>query len=243
MYVTVCSRIGSRGSGVILRRVLVVGLVVVGVGLMSVSGARAAFLSPCVVKLRWECGRLVVPLDPSGAVKGTVSLAVRRVPACPRRGTVLFLAGGPGQAGEPGPALVLRALPEGLELLCVVTFDQRGTGGSGQLRCGSLGSLSAVNRCGRSLGSRIGLYTTVTSAMDLERVRQALGSPPLILVGVSYGGRVANEYARIFPGHTAALVLDSPTPLTGTDPFGARAGGGATARARRPAARDRRESR
>ena len=45
------------------------------------------------------CGRLVVPLDRSGAVPGRVSLYVERRPARrrPRRGVTLLLAGGPGQ--------------------------------------------------------------------------------------------------------------------------------------------------
>ncbi len=203
------------------RLMLIAALVAMSLGLASAAQASAAFLAPCAPKSPEQCGRLAVPLDPTGAVKGTVSLAVRRLPAQgPSRGTVLLLAGGPGQAAIPVLSAFYKHYQKVLSAYDVVTFDQRGTGMSGQLTCGKLASPHAINRCGRSLGSGIGLYTTVTSAADIERVRLALGGPRLTLVGVSYGGRVANEYARIYPGHTAALVLDSPSPLAGEDPFG-----------------------
>ena len=42
----------------------------------------------------------------------------------------------------------------------------------------------------------------------------------LTLFGVSYGAKVAAEYARRYPDRTAALVLDSPVPVDGLDAFG-----------------------
>ena len=61
-----------------------------------------------------DCSTVTVPLDRTGAVPGTVNLAVARVPAArqPSRGTILFLAGGPGRVragrrrepGRPVPA-------------------------------------------------------------------------------------------------------------------------------------------
>ncbi len=41
----------------------------------------------------------------------------------------------------------------------------------------------------------------------------ALGIEKITLLGVSYGTRVAGEYARRFPDRTAALILDSPVAL------------------------------
>lgn len=84
------------------RLMLIAALVAMSLGLASAAQASAAFLAPCAPKSPEQCGRLAVPLDPTGAVKGTVSLAVRRLPAQgPSRGTVLLLAGGPGQAAIP----------------------------------------------------------------------------------------------------------------------------------------------
>jgi pimeloyl-ACP methyl ester carboxylesterase len=43
-------------------------------------------------------------------------------------------------------------------------------------------------------------------------VRQALGAPQLDLIGVSYGTRVAQQYARRYPAAVRSIVLDSAVP-------------------------------
>jgi hypothetical protein len=49
-----------------------------------------------------QCLTVPVPLDHSGAVAGTVRLALARVPAIrTTAGTLVILAGGPGQAAVP----------------------------------------------------------------------------------------------------------------------------------------------
>src|SRR5690606_25699542 len=49
---------------------------------------------------------------------------------------------------------------------------------------------------------------------DLDEVREALGVAQLNLLGVSYGTRVAQQYAMRHPDSTRALVLDSVAPNT-----------------------------
>src|SRR3954463_507545 len=51
----------------------------------------------------YQCAHVDVPLDRTGAVPGTVSLAVSRVAAASNPGSVAVvpLAGGPGQAALP----------------------------------------------------------------------------------------------------------------------------------------------
>jgi len=160
----------------------------------------------------------MVPLDRSGRVKGGVKLALRRLPAVqgPALGTVVFLAGGPGESAIsalPGfGGAFRRALPR----FDIVTFDQRGTGRSGSLRCRSESDAGLI-KCARRLGARRGLYRSSDSAQDLEAVRQAVGAPVISLYAVSYGGRVAGEYARLFPSAVGRMVLDSPTPLYGLE--------------------------
>jgi pimeloyl-ACP methyl ester carboxylesterase len=39
------------------------------------------------------------------------------------------------------------------------------------------------------------------------------------LLGVSYGAKVAGEYARRYPAQTAGLILDSPAPVDGLDGY------------------------
>src|SRR4051794_7948450 len=67
------------------------------------------------------CGRISVPIDHRGRVTGTLSLAYSRLPATQRRrGTVVLLPGGPGQAAIPltgDIARILRALRATQDLL------------------------------------------------------------------------------------------------------------------------------
>src|SRR4029077_19679333 len=111
----------------------------------------------------------------------------------------------------------------------LVMFDQRGTGESGPLSCPALNSragavgISTVGklfeRCALQLGPTRGQYTTQTSVEDIEAIRQALGYEKLVLYGVSYGTKVALEYAARYPQNVSELVLDSVEPTDGPDPF------------------------
>ena len=167
-----------------------------------------------------------MPLDRSGVVPGTVNLAVARVPAArqPSRGTILFLAGGPGESalsgGENLVGLFRRYAPD-YDLL---TFDQRGTGRSGGLTLqGARPAAAARPACSAAAapswvrGARF--YRTSDSVDDIEAVRRRAGGGPISILGVSYGGRVAAEYVRRYPAAVTRMVLDSPSTLQGTDPF------------------------
>jgi pimeloyl-ACP methyl ester carboxylesterase len=57
-------------------------------------------------------------------------------------------------------------------------------------------------------------YATGDAVRDLEAVRVALGSPLLDLIGVSYGTRMAQQYAQRYPAAVRALVLDGAVPNT-----------------------------
>jgi len=173
-----------------------------------------------------QCSTVDVPLDRSGAVPGTVRLAVRRVPARqgPSQGTVMFLAGGPGESALSALPSLSQLLGALLPTYDLVTFDQRGTGQSGPLACDAVvnprGSAASVyGSCGNQLGPARQFYRSADSAEDLEAVRQSIGAPQVALFGVSYGGRVAGEYVRRHPGAVSRMVLDSPSTLDGTDPF------------------------
>lgn len=216
-------------------RVRLLILVALGAGVLVCSDAVAfadavaAPLSRCTPRPqnRSSCGHVTVPLDRSGAVPGTIALRVKALPpaAGGTGGTpVLAIAGGPGQAATPlldSFASVLRPLLRSREL---VVFDQRGTGGSGRLRCPALasgrGSLaSVIGRCATELGARRAAYTTAASVEDVEAVRAALGADRLILYAASYGTKVALAYAAAYPQHVERLVLDSVVPPEGIDPF------------------------
>src|SRR5215207_1736158 len=85
-----------------------------------------------------ECATLRVPLDRTGPLPGTVPLKLARLPADAARPTLVYLSGGPGGAGIEEMLAVMPLAPSLMDAYRVVGFDQRGTGGSGLLRCPAL---------------------------------------------------------------------------------------------------------
>jgi pimeloyl-ACP methyl ester carboxylesterase len=192
------------------------------VGMLSFSSAASA-----------EVVTLPVPLDhgsPGGAQTRVAYEHLRARGRGAARGTIVFLAGGPGEPGiGPGRELArgpLRALRAAYD---VVLVDQRGSGRSNPLRCATAPngrfstSLSAarlreaIAACATELGAERRHYSTFATALDLEAVRRAVGAERIIPLGVSYGAQVAGEYARRFPDRVAAVVLDSASPVEAID--------------------------
>jgi pimeloyl-ACP methyl ester carboxylesterase len=179
------------------------------------------------------CTDLEVPEDWDHPLGRRIRLrvaVVRALAAQPDRDVAVFLDGGPGGAATqdyPAVAAALSGVRRQHHLLLV---DQRGTGGSNALDCAPAGSAAEddaaddapggaarqarVARCARRLSQRAALqfYATTDAVRDLEAVRLALGAPPLDLVGVSYGTRVAQQYARRYPQAVRRMVLDSSVP-------------------------------
>ena len=205
------------------------------VALALCAAAALAAPAPAVAAVGWapcpdagfqafECGRLTVPLDRSGADAGTVDLFARRLRApVPASTAVVALAGGPGQAAAPLARSFAVALAPGLGDRDLLVFDQRGTGRSGALRCSALGrggsNVAIAGACARELGSRRGLYRTADTVQDLEALRAEAGYERLTLYAVSYGTKVALEYAARYPDRVERLVLDSVVPPEGPDPL------------------------
>ncbi len=169
-----------------------------------------------------SCFTFVVPLDRSGTVPGAIRIRAARIRSRRAfRPPLVGLTGGPGQAGVIFSSGYDYILPTaGRDL---VVLDQRGTGASGLLRCPSLerriatSFTSAAAACGRRLGSRRGFYTSIDSADDLEALRKRLDVPQIALYAVSYGTRVAVEYARRYPQRVDRMVLDSPVGVEEPD--------------------------
>jgi pimeloyl-ACP methyl ester carboxylesterase len=142
---------------------------------------------------------------------------------------LVMLAGGPGQAATeswPGVAAALQPLTAHRHVLLL---DQRGTGGSNPLTCeAESGAVqddddlgfhpdklrAETERCLKQLEGKADprYYTSTIAVQDLEDVRQALGSPSFNLVGVSYGTRMAQQYAMRHPDAVRSLVLDGVVP-------------------------------
>jgi pimeloyl-ACP methyl ester carboxylesterase len=182
---------------------------------------------PCAGTNEVACSHLTVPVDPSGAIPGTITLAMRRhlSPVGSAKTAVIALAGGPGQSAIPFMSDFAQLLGPIVSTRDLIVFDQRGTGLSHPLSCAAFEHLKegitplAVSICAGQIGQTRGLYTTADTVADIEAIRQAGGYEKLVLYGTSYGTKVAERYAQEYPSHVEALVLDSVVPTSGRDAF------------------------
>ena len=190
-------------------------------GQRNSTATTAAYCTPFQVPENWD--------KPDGR-KIDLKLAIVRSDAqVAERDLVVFLAGGPGQAATETYPRVQSGFGPLLKHRNLVLLDQRGTGSSHRLTCKEspadvdtaevseldLGRVRELTRaCLTEVEAKSdpAQYTTTAAVRDLEAVRQALGAPELDLVGVSYGTRVAQEYARRHPDGVRSLVLDSAVP-------------------------------
>ncbi len=190
-------------------------------------GVQIPFM-PCKESNELACAHLTVPLDPSGVVPGTITLALRRrlAPVGEAHSAVIALAGGPGQSAIPFAETFTELLGPILDTRDLIVFDQRGTGYSHPLSCHGFEQPGAfrsggqlIKSCAEQIGPERAFYTSLDSVADIEALRRALGYEKLVLWGTSYGTKVAEEYAQEYPQHVEALVLDSVVPPTGPDPL------------------------
>jgi pimeloyl-ACP methyl ester carboxylesterase len=159
-----------------------------------------------------------------------LKLAVVRSDAqVPARDMLALLAGGPGQAATESWAGVAPALDPLLAHRNVLLLDQRGTGGSNPLDCTQAQKLEKpaatagfdadrlrvqATQCLKEVQAKADprYYTTTVAVQDLDDARRALGVPSLDLVGISYGTRVAQQYAMHHPDAVRSVLLDGVVP-------------------------------
>lgn len=168
-----------------------------------------------------------MPIDRSGTVPGTISLAIERklAGASPSRDAVVALAGGPGQPAIPLGEFIAKAIAAALGSRDLLVFDQRGTGSSDPLACPAFEAFSpkppsqVLEECAAQIGPARAGFTSEESVQDIEALRQEGGYEKLVLYGTSYGTKVALEYAERYPQNVEALVLDSVVPTDGPEPY------------------------
>lgn len=179
---------------------------------------------------QFECATFTVPLDRTGILPGDTRVRAIRAPAAegPRLGTMFVIAGGPGQSADVMIDLIDQ-LFAGANRYDIIALDQRGSGVSEPLSCPRLQSGNfawngadpktdgPITDCSISLGAARGAYNTYEAVEDLEAVRAELGVANATFFGISYGTKVALAYAKAYPAHTKALLLDSvlPTDMPG----------------------------
>lgn len=181
-----------------------------------------------------QCAQWRVPEDPAQPQGRRIALNIAWLEAgndaSAEPDPVFFIAGGPGQAATEVAGVVDAALREVREQRDIFLIDQRGTGRSQPLLClGADGKplpepdpaqptpaalADYARRCAASLHGRADprYYTTREAVGDLDAVRAALGVDTLNLFGVSYGTRVAQQYARRYPAHVRTLTIDGVVP-------------------------------
>jgi pimeloyl-ACP methyl ester carboxylesterase len=175
-----------------------------------------------------QCATLKVPENPAAPAGRKIALKIAWIPAArddaAEPDPVFMLAGGPGQSATESYPQAASAFRELLKKRHVILVDQRGTGGSNALTCQEtfdeteLPSLQAAadytRSCLAALSSRADprFYSTTEAIQDLDAVRKAIGAAQINLVGISYGTRVAQQYAARYPQSTRTIVLDSVAP-------------------------------
>lgn len=193
--------------------------------------------SPCALSVprvdavEAQCARLRVPENHDAPQGPQIELAIAWIPAKgeAQADPIVMIAGGPGQSALESYPLVQPAFADARRNRHVLLVDARGTGGSHPLKCLDREGKNAVmeqtdktpaaarafaQRCRERLEktSDLRYYTTADHVRDLDLVRDKLGVAQLNLVGISYGTRVAQQYAKRYPARTRTLTLDSVVP-------------------------------
>ena len=213
--------------------------VTVAVCLLAPASAQASGSirwTPC--EEQFECATVRVPLDYDRPSRGTIALAVARLPATDparRIGSLFLNPGGPGGSGVDylfgaGPELYTDEVRARFDL---VGFDPRGIIRSTPLRCFDspeewepfftpfafpmtseeeqewiASDRYLLRACDRRAGPIINHMSTANVARDLDFLRAAVGDRRLNYAGVSYGSYLGVTYANLFPNRVRALVVD-----------------------------------
>ncbi|MFE6284670.1 alpha/beta hydrolase [Streptomyces sp. NPDC057877] len=183
----------------------------------------------------WQCATLKAPLNWSQPDGETIDLALIRAKATgdDRIGSLLFNFGGPGGSGVsmlPSYASTASLLRDRYDL---VSWDPRGVGASGGIRCRSDKEIQAAESvdvtpdtpaeeqayfkdaadfgkgCAQGAGKLLGHVSTTDTARDMDLMRQALGDDRMHYFGISYGTELGGVYAHLFPDKVGRMTLDA----------------------------------
>jgi pimeloyl-ACP methyl ester carboxylesterase len=106
--------------------------------------------------------------------------------------SVVYLHGGPGaREGHFDQSIYGSLASDGFR---VFLYDQAGSGMSDFL-------------------PKVRDYTIGRAVEDLEAIRKEIGADQMILVGHSWGSRLAVRYMSRYPGHVAKVILHSPASI------------------------------
>ncbi len=172
------------------------------------------------------CGQLKRPLDPTGAIKGTITIGFEYYPrfdqSTPARGTLLPQEGGPGYSTTGTRDAYLNIFGALREHRDVLMIDRRGTGTSGAIDCreiqtGDPSDAAGLEACADQLGAKAYLYGTHLAVDDIAAVLDALQIEQVDFYGDSYGTFVGQTFAAWHPQRLRSLILDSAYPVRPSD--------------------------
>jgi len=195
-------------------------------------------LKPCHpdgAKRELRCGILMVPENRARPGGRMLPLEVVVVPARHPSGKepVVFLTGGPGQAGTAqAPGFADYWITDQHDMMMV---NFRGTGRGTKLDCPEGGTDEhpeeyveplfhegpAYASCAKALAKKADLtqYSTDAAMEDLEDARKALGYGKIDLLGGSYGTRAAIVYMHRHAQNVRAAILSGVVPFSNRSPL------------------------
>jgi pimeloyl-ACP methyl ester carboxylesterase len=229
-----------RGS-VLLAALLLTGFVTTAT-ISTASAPPEIAWTPCEEGSTVTCASVTVPIDYAHPKTGTIDVVFARSKATGRKhGTLVYLAGGPGDSGIDALLRGNVVPPRVAERFDIVSLDPRGTNRSHPIVCDkdlvqSLpnvvpeagGRLADVQEYARDLGNSCREHTgplvdhvdSISVARDVDAIRAALGEQRITVFGHSWGTLAGQMYAEKFPYRLQGMVLDSvfdhslsPTPF------------------------------
>ncbi|GGZ24778.1 alpha/beta hydrolase [Streptomyces olivaceoviridis] len=187
---------------------------------------------------RTECATVTVPLDYAHPQGRKIHLMVSRIKATSpkkRRGVLVINPGGPGNPGLDMPAILGKTSLAGIGVdHDLIGFDPRGVGFSEgkvcdpsaqdgpdpdpkatpaeQFRQGYQKTARYNARCAAYDPAFITGLSTNVVAMDLDRIRTALGEKKISFYGISWGTALGAVYRSRYDDHVDRMLLDSVMP-------------------------------
>jgi pimeloyl-ACP methyl ester carboxylesterase len=187
------------------------------------------------------CGKVPVPLDYDNAASNMIDIEVLKVHdnRHPKKiGPLLMNPGGPGAGGLTLPLDLIPSLSDAiLNNFDLIGFDPRGVDFSSPINCvtdaqkdqldaldpnlltpdgfaqAKAANTAVAQECAAAYPT-LADYNTVFTAMDMERIRLALGGDKLDYLGLSYGTELGAVYAHLYPAAIRAAVLDGAVDPT-----------------------------
>jgi pimeloyl-ACP methyl ester carboxylesterase len=184
----------------------------------------------------FECSSFKVPVDYEKISKNTFTLKVLRHSASDERnrlGAIFVNPGGPGGSATDYAYNVESIVSSEISSkFDIIGFDPRGINTSEPIRCLSnseedeflsadassgepkkIRKLIAISKafaakCEKAAGAKLGHYSTLDAAKDMEVLRNLLKEKNLNYLGKSYGTYLGTLYAALYPQSVGRMVLD-----------------------------------